>query len=1262
MNSLTRMSLAALLCASLGHAQTAGPAPESKEAEKKQQNIPVENADNELVVLSPFEVATIKDTGYEATETLAGTRIRTKLRDVGSSLSVVTKGFLQDVGATNSATLLQYTTNTEVSGTLGSYTGLGNGWSPNEQSTLRGAGYSQRVRGLAAAQNTRDFFTTDIPWDSFNVDRIDLQRGPNSILFGLGSPAGNINASINNAQFSTKGQAELRVGSYGSTRGSVDYNQVLIDNLLSIRVAGLKDDKKFQQQPAYENDHRMSLALRFDPKLINEKGFNTSLKFKYEAGEIKANRPRVLPPYDQITPWFRSVEQDASGLYTANSGLGKIGVNYPTEVVSTSNPWIGQTAANQQQPIWFIDGNNSELYRIFGGFVNRGARTTAGVAQGASASLNNQKYGDIFPGIRSYSSYAGQAQLPGWQNGQYRDVSLTDSSIFDFYNNLIDGDSKKEFAHWYAYNFDFTQTGWDDRVGVQLSYDRQWYKNGGQSLLGNPALSVDILRNLQDRPDVTASQAATNPNYGRPYIVAGPGSGSSYNSNREAYRASVFGELRSDDFFEKGSLLAKLFGRHRFNGVYASETLDTENLGWNIYAHSRDWAGYWNQNDGSNVSITERPPVAVIYLGSATAVAASPNGSNINVPNITSNVALTSGNVYHFNSTWNAPASVGYGDPWTVPASLTNLISTSTPTYQASNPANYVGWNSNFYDSLITNEDGQNKTLLTSASLAERKLRSYAGSWQGFMWNEAIVPTLGWRFDEVKSLSVSARPVSTNRNILNTDGSVYRLPNFYAPGQVYKAHSTAGGLVVHLNQLVPKDPLPFNISVSYNKSNSFEITNARRDFYGNAISNPNGDTKEYGVLLSTKDGKYSLRVQKYETRGRNVGMDTSLDGLANALTQGIKFRNVLLYRLSAYDWSGREQATNGHGNRYNWYAGYVDNTTGKVVSDYDETNPSATPQPSNTYLETATQAANRRDASIRAWNAIQQKMTDLGFFGAWQYSPTTLSALTDRATLEATATGTDSSGKLIYASQYTPATTSLANYSRIAPSGLTLTSDTLSKGYEMEFTANPTASLRLSLNAAKTTAIRKNVGSAALDETVAYMDQQMAGAAGDMRQFNGAYVRGNELRFTYSQWRGQYALAKLQDGAEVPELRKWRFNAVANYSFRTGMLKGAFVGGGYRWQDKNIIGYPMKATPGSDYGTYDLSKPYHGPSEDAIDLWVGYTRKVSRNVEWKIQLNVRNVGDKEGLIPITVQPDGVTPAAYRIKPVQEWAVTNTFTF
>jgi outer membrane receptor protein involved in Fe transport len=157
-----------------------------------------------VMVLSPFVVESSEDNGYLASATLAGTRVRTDLRDVASAISVVTQQFLQDTGAKNSPDLLVYTPGTEVTGIRGNFSGVA-GNSVFVENTITS---STRVRGLDSADNTRDFFLTDIPWDGFNVGRVDIQRGPNSILFGTGSPAGIINASTNDATFKTAYQVE----------------------------------------------------------------------------------------------------------------------------------------------------------------------------------------------------------------------------------------------------------------------------------------------------------------------------------------------------------------------------------------------------------------------------------------------------------------------------------------------------------------------------------------------------------------------------------------------------------------------------------------------------------------------------------------------------------------------------------------------------------------------------------------------------------------------------------------------------------------------------------------------------------------------------------------------------------------------------------------------------------------------------------------------------------------------------------------------
>ncbi len=1189
----------------------------------------------EVVALSPFEVSTTQDNGYQATETLAGTRIRTDLKDVGAALSVYTKEFLKDIGATDSSTLLQYTTNAEVAGTRGTYAGLGNGSGVDETSSLRAPGSAQRVRGLASADNTRDFFVTDIPWDSYIVDRIDIQRGPNSILFGLGSPAGIVNATIRNAEFRNKGSAEFRFGSYGTARASLDYNHVLIPKVLAIRVDGLFSKEQYQQDQAFQDNKRFFGAVRFDPQLFKNRAFQTSIKAKYEHGDIDANRPRIVPPNDSITPWFRPV--NGTSLY---GGMGKLAVNNGYEIGANPaviSPWISGVG-DQQQPIYFMDGATGALSRIYGGYINTGARTNAGVAQGSGQSLIGQRFSGTFYGVGSLNSYATNAALPAAQYGQYRSQSLTDSSIFNFYDNLLDGPTKKEFEKWDAYNVSLSQSGWDNRVAFEANYDRQKYYQGGEALIGNPTINIDILKNFQD--------LSANPNFGRPFIQGGPGGGNSYRSDREYRRASLFTELRASDVLEKGSILEKLLGKHRFNGVYADERYGTETRRWQMYAHSQAWAGYWNQTNGSTSNITgDRPPISVIYLGPSLAGASSASGANIS--GVQAPVVLPDGKIYYFDSTWKNPPGVNFSDPWTVPDNLTAIFNTTTPPTggftQASNPANYVGWNSNFQENLLRYDNGRDLSLLTGAQKSYRRTKSYAGSWQGFLWNDAIVPTLGWRYDVVSSKGVTSSPVIANRSILNLDPSVYSLPENYPANQIFKDHSASGGVVVHLNKLLAgHDPLPINISLSYNKSRNFQVTDVRKDLYGNVIGNPTGATKDYGVLLSTKDGKYSFRAVKYETTILNGSTQSNIVGLVgNVIQQGLRFRNVFLYKLSNYPWTSREQPQD----RNTWAPAYV-NSAGLAVAAGNSTTP-----PAGSTLQTQDQADAMRDSAIRAWNGIQTTLAAKGYFSYWGYTPTTASALTDRAAYEANG----------LAPAPDPATVYAYTYPQPSPQGFTLTSDTQSKGYELEFTANPTRNLRVSFNASKTEATRTNVGGVAMADFIAYMDAQIAGIAGEMRQFSGGYSAGNLVRTNWNNARGNYTLLKLQENSAASELRKWRYNVVTNYSFSHGVLKGGGVGASYRWQDKVVIGYPVTPGPGGT-ASFDLSKPYYGPAEDAVDLWVSYERRLSTKINWKVQLNVRNAFAKEGLIPISVQPDGTSWANVRTKPTQEWFVTNTFSF
>jgi hypothetical protein len=1183
-------------------------------------------ADEDLYVLSPFEVTTDKDSGYMATSTLAGTRIRTDLADVGSAISVVTKEMMDDLGATDSSTLLQYTTNAEVSGTRSTYAGMGNSTTLDENESLRSPGGARnRIRGLSSADNVRDYFASDIPWDGYNVDRIDIQRGANSLLFGLGSPAGIVNASMDSAKFTNSGEVSLRTGSFGSFRSNIDINQQILENQLAVRIEGLWNNKKFKQQGSFEKDRRIYGAVRYEPKFLNTNSFHTTIKANYENGSINANRPRVLPPIDNISAWFRSPTVSASNPF---GGLGKLVINNPYDAeyndtsittkdgkgqIPTADPdynaWVS-AVGNQQTPLYKFNGKTGELSQIYAGFLNIGARTDTGGDNGKNG-IEGKQYSDLLYGVSGVAGYATSAHLPGYQYGQYKNQTMTDSSIFNFYDTLLDGNNKGEYEDWNTYNINISQTAFDERFGLDLSYDYQDYRRGGWSLLGGaPAITIDYLQTLQD--------FSTNPNVGRAYVT-GTGSGSQYSSTRTTVRANLFAELRADDFLQN-SFLVKLINRQRFNVVFSKDRLETESRGYYLYSKSLNWDNYWNGTTDKKTEFYDRSPVAVIYLGGS--LLNAPSSAGANIPGIQSDITINSGNVYAFDTTWTG--GTNFGDPWVVPSSLSyqyhfNTDPTSTnynPPLQNSNPDNYKGWNSDYYLDIDSFAKGSDH-LWSSASKTLRDTTSTVGVWQGFLWDGALVGTVGWRSDKVQNKAVVAHKMTNQRSELYVGSdaayatsqgtNAYVLPDDYESD--FFGHSLGWSGVLHINKLLPRDFLPFNLSLAYNKSDNFQVTSQRTDILGTPLDNPTGDTKDYGFTISTKDNRFVLRVLKYESTYKNASSYIDTGFLTGAVAIGLTWTNIMRYDLGGYTMNTVEDHDKGADEyRYNFNAG-----VGNI--------------PANATYE---ELAAYENASIAEWQKIFTYINTNypGFFKAWNID---------------------------YGSNETP---NVHNYGTgTAPSGYTTTADQTSKGYEYELTANITKNWRLAFNAAKTEASQTNIGGTVVNELVNYMDAEMATIAGDMARWGGSTVRDQ----FYNASKGSWTLAKLQDGAAMTELRKWRFNLITNYSFDEGTLKGFGFGGGYRWQDKSVIGYPVVAKSSTVFA-YDMTNPYYSPYENAVDLWISYERPLSEKVFWSIQLNVTNAFGKDQLVPISVQPDGKSIASARIEYGAEWFLSTSLKF
>ena len=139
--------------------------------------VPAQPVPSAAVVLSPFEVSSERDNGFAAASSLAGGRLAGELRDTPVAYSVITRDFIDALGITDLQSAAEWTT----SSTLNVDNGMQNFFAAPINYTTRGTGNTRPQR---------NFFPQYNNGDSFNLERYDFGRGPNSILFGNGSLSG----------------------------------------------------------------------------------------------------------------------------------------------------------------------------------------------------------------------------------------------------------------------------------------------------------------------------------------------------------------------------------------------------------------------------------------------------------------------------------------------------------------------------------------------------------------------------------------------------------------------------------------------------------------------------------------------------------------------------------------------------------------------------------------------------------------------------------------------------------------------------------------------------------------------------------------------------------------------------------------------------------------------------------------------------------------------------------------------------------------
>lgn len=497
-------------------------------------------AKDDAVVLSPFTVSTDKDVGFVATSSLAGGRLATDLADTPAAYSVITREFIDALNLTDLNQAIDWTVNTNANKDNGA--------------TLTFAGsVTYTTRGVGASTPQRNFFPFYVNFDSYNLERYDFSRGPNSVLFGNGNQAGSANVVTKQARLD-RPIHELRtsVGSWDTRRASVDVNQP-INAKAAVRANAVWQDGRGWRERDYSKLKGIALTGTW------RVGRSTEIRLEGEYGE-NSRMSGFTNINDSFAGWDGATTF-AAPLTAVPSNAAALGINRNAAVYYVYAPASGVSGVmNYQNTAITLGAGANTAVPIAGKFFAGTSVNAANADLLNSISLPADRFANAIRGS--------QFRLPGrsfspsfdapvfWQ--RYRDVAL--------YLNHSVGRS----------------------LFFELALDRNHSFRAAEITLNRGLVTtlIDINKNLPN--------GAPNPNFLQPYSEANrqqnPRGTDAYNlRGAVAYvKATRFADFKFNSLF--GTNVQDNLGRLTLLGA----RIDPDPRRWSLVDLIR-YRYYWNQ-------------------------------------------------------------------------------------------------------------------------------------------------------------------------------------------------------------------------------------------------------------------------------------------------------------------------------------------------------------------------------------------------------------------------------------------------------------------------------------------------------------------------------------------------------------------------------------------------------------------------------------------------------------------------------------------
>lgn len=815
--------------------------------------------DETIVELSPFTVTTDKDSGYFAQNTLLGSRLNTNIGDLAASITVVTKQQLEDTGAVDINDVFMYEANTEGASTY-TPTNLSRGmmrdsiagWSDDLQGAPQTIATANRVRGLGAADTAQNNYPTiaRVPFDSYNTNKVEISRGPNSMLFGTGGASGIINQSTAEAALRQKHTTvTLRGGSFDAYRASFNSN-VPIGDKLAVYVASLYDSKGFQRKPSDDIYRRQYAAITYQPFR------KTKLTGSFEHYDNYNNRPNYAMPIDFVSEWIQAgkpsfnpttqmitfANGSTKGPYLIDTRDARF---VSTAVTPVGNAQLDTTTSPLYVPSLTFPGRNRIRFdagKIVdfwadSSLTGGGATTLPLSVYAAPAAAARTQAQWLAASARYASTRARVAPTPPASTGAtgyntWAEVAVTDKSIYDWTKYNIQG-SNYGTQDAETYNIEFQQELLPN-LNLSVGWFRQELKDYSHYGQGQ---ANDAVRLFVD-PNTHLLNGQPNPYYGSLYLQDWQADDFSRPETNNNLRAMLAYDLNTSTNRGWTSML----GRHRFLVLGSQQDQENNNLRYRL------------SFDGGDPR----------FLPTAASLAATGNSRTSwagNAAQIARYYYVSQGalNVQRGITAVNAPGRGG-------PANAT---------------LKFYDWTTQAYSSSEMSFDHNLFYAGGGFGVTQKKTQSASFAWTGYMWKDRLIPTFGWRQDKLR-ISQNNRTGITNEQLYSGGFGVPGSDEVQGVPIYFKGRTkTLGGAVrpflgwQTIDQRAETgsflaDALR-NLSLYYNRSDNFNAPSTlQTNFFRTQNPVPTGEGKDYGVGLSLFNNKLVVRLNWYEETNENA--------------------------------------------------------------------------------------------------------------------------------------------------------------------------------------------------------------------------------------------------------------------------------------------------------------------------------------------------------------------------------------------------------